>query len=121
MQPVSAIISESTSTVMHHNSLKYCILLALNSIFFVGSLAAAPTAEAGKTIFQNQNQQSIYFCGTNHTVYIDIEGNIFTTGKNKHGQLGLGDTANRHSRERIKSIPLISTENKVKKVILKKE
>ena len=39
---------------MHHNSLKYCILLALNSIFFVGSLAAAPTAEAGKTIFQNQ-------------------------------------------------------------------
>ncbi|MDZ4748655.1 MAG: c-type cytochrome [Saprospiraceae bacterium] len=39
---------------MHHNSLKYCILLALISILFVGSSSAAPTAEAGKTIFQNQ-------------------------------------------------------------------
>ena len=39
---------------MHHNSLKYCILLALSSILFVGSSSAAPTAEAGKTIFQNQ-------------------------------------------------------------------
>ena len=39
---------------MHHNSLKYCILLALISILFVGISSAAPTAEAGKTIFQNQ-------------------------------------------------------------------
>src|SRR6188768_1703563 len=39
---------------MYHNSLKYCIILALSSIFFVDSLSAAPTAEAGKTLFQNQ-------------------------------------------------------------------
>ena len=39
---------------MYHNSLKYCILLVINSIFFVGNLSAAPTAEAGKTLFQNQ-------------------------------------------------------------------
>lgn len=39
---------------MYHNSLKYCILLALSSILFVGSSSAAPTAEAGKTLFQNQ-------------------------------------------------------------------
>ncbi len=39
---------------MHHNSLKYCILFALSSILFVGSSSAAPTVEAGKTIFQNQ-------------------------------------------------------------------
>ena len=39
---------------MQHNLLKYCIILALNSILFVGSSFAAPTAEAGKTLFQNQ-------------------------------------------------------------------
>jgi mono/diheme cytochrome c family protein len=39
---------------MHHNSLKYCILLALSSIFFVGSTSAAPTIETGKTLFLNQ-------------------------------------------------------------------
>lgn len=39
---------------MHHNSLKYCILLALSYILFVGSAVAAPTVDAGKTLFQNQ-------------------------------------------------------------------
>lgn len=39
---------------MHHNSLKYCILLALSSVLFMASSNAAPTADAGKTIFQNQ-------------------------------------------------------------------
>ncbi len=39
---------------MHHNSLKYCILLLVSSIFIVGIATGAPTAEAGKTLFLNQ-------------------------------------------------------------------
>lgn len=54
MQPLSAIVSESTSFVMYHNSLKYCILLAFSSLLFVGTSSAAPTVDAGKTLFQNQ-------------------------------------------------------------------
>ena len=42
-----------TSKVMQRNSLKYCILIAFSSLLFVGKTFAAPTAEAGKVIFQN--------------------------------------------------------------------
>jgi cytochrome c2 len=39
---------------MYHNYLKYCLLLLISSIIFVGTITAAPTADAGKTLFQNQ-------------------------------------------------------------------
>lgn len=39
---------------MHHNCLKYCLLLAFSWIFIVGSSYAEPTVAAGKTLFQNQ-------------------------------------------------------------------
>ena len=39
---------------MHYKSLKFCLLLTLTSIFFVGISTAEPTVEAGKTIFMNQ-------------------------------------------------------------------
>ena len=38
---------------MRLNSLKYCILIAFSSLLFVGNSIAAPTADAGKTLFQN--------------------------------------------------------------------
>src|SRR6188472_3474059 len=38
---------------MRLNSLKYCILIAFSSLLFVGKSIAAPTADAGKTLFQN--------------------------------------------------------------------
>ena len=39
---------------MHHNCLKYCLLLAFSWIFIVGRSYAEPTVAAGKTLFQNQ-------------------------------------------------------------------
>jgi len=38
---------------MRLNSLKYCVLIAFSSLLFVGNTIAAPTADAGKTLFQN--------------------------------------------------------------------
>lgn len=38
---------------MHHNCFKIYLLLAFSWITFVGSLRAAPTADEGKTLFQN--------------------------------------------------------------------
>jgi len=38
---------------MRLNSLKYCVLIAFSSLLFVGNSIAAPTADAGKTLFQN--------------------------------------------------------------------
>jgi mono/diheme cytochrome c family protein len=38
---------------MRLNSLKYCILIAFSSLLFVGNSIAAPTADAGKLLFQN--------------------------------------------------------------------
>lgn len=38
---------------MHHNCLKYCLLLAFSWIFIVGSSYAEPTVAAGKVLFQN--------------------------------------------------------------------
>ncbi|HZV71777.1 MAG TPA: c-type cytochrome [Saprospiraceae bacterium] len=39
---------------MHHNCLKYCLLLAFSWIFIVGRSYAEPTLEVGKALFQNQ-------------------------------------------------------------------
>ena len=39
---------------MHHNYLKFCFLLLLKSILFIGSAQAEATVEAGKTLFLNQ-------------------------------------------------------------------
>lgn len=49
----SAIRTAFTSIIMRLNSLKYCILIAFSSLLFVGKSIAAPTADAGKTLFQN--------------------------------------------------------------------
>src|SRR5688572_14846804 len=39
---------------MSHNCLKYCLLIALSSMLFVGVSRAEPSIETGKTIFSNQ-------------------------------------------------------------------
>ena len=115
-QPTFTIVSCGRSHSILVDSEGFVWVTGSNKYGQLGTGDTLGRASPVKTIFHNQKQQSIYFCGANHTVYIDTEGNMFTTGKNKHGQLGLGDTTDRHSRERIKTIPLISTENRVKKV-----
>src|SRR3990167_9364992 len=41
-----------------------------------------------------------------YSVFLDIYGNIYTSGKNNRGQFGLGDTENRqHKPKRVKNIP----------------
>ena len=43
----------------------------------------------------------------NNSVFLDKEGNIYTCGKNLNGQLGLGDTIDRHTPQKVNNIPPI--------------
>ena len=44
-----------------------------------------------------------------YTVFLDNAGNIFTCGGNQYGQLGLGDTQDRHTPQRVENIPPIAS------------
>ena len=46
----------------------------------------------------------IVACGNWHTLALDNLGNVFGTGYNKHGSLGLGDQTNRTSFNMLKDI-----------------
>src|SRR5437016_471272 len=52
-----------------------------------GSSAFVPRNMKAKTVS----------CGENHTVIIDLHGNVMTFGNNSYGQLGLGDNQNRNN------------------------
>lgn len=44
------------------------------------------------------------FCGSNYTMMIDLDNNIWSCGDNGSGQLGLGDTQNRNILTQIRNI-----------------
>jgi alpha-tubulin suppressor-like RCC1 family protein len=44
-------------------------------------------------------------CGANFTYVVDTYGNLYTTGVNNYGQLGLGDTTNRSSFVLVSTFP----------------
>ena len=35
-----------------------------------------------------------FVCGTHHSLFLDSEGNVFSVGANRFGQLGLGHNTN---------------------------
>lgn len=49
----TAIHPTSTLIFMHHNCLKYCLLIAFSWILLVSSATSAPTVEEGKVLFQS--------------------------------------------------------------------
>ena len=48
-----------------------------------------------------------FVCGGYQNLFLDSEGNIFSVGKNKFGQLGLGDNKSRNELNKIPNIPPI--------------
>ena len=50
-----------------------------------------------------------FICGSSLSLFLDSEGNIFSVGDNKFGQLGLGHNTNKNVLNKIPNIPPIQT------------
>ena len=48
-----------------------------------------------------------FVCGSNHSLFLDSKGNVFSVGYNKYGQLGLGHNTNQNILNKIPNIPPI--------------
>jgi alpha-tubulin suppressor-like RCC1 family protein len=56
----------------------------------------AETAEFADVVFEGGINPSVYYvsCGNSHTCVLDEDFNVYSTGLNETGQLGLGPTGN---------------------------
>ena len=50
-----------------------------------------------------------FVCGDSQSLFIDLEGNVFSVGYNEFGQLGLGHNTNQNVLNKIPNIPPIKT------------
>ena len=48
-----------------------------------------------------------FVCGCHHCLYLDSEGNVYSIGRNYHGQLGLGHNTNQNVLNKIVNISSI--------------
>ena len=48
-----------------------------------------------------------FVCGSDHSLFLDSEGNVFSVGYNEIGQLGLGHNSNQNELNKIPNIPPI--------------
>ena len=48
-----------------------------------------------------------FVCGHHHSLFLDAEGNVFSVGANRYGQLGLGHNINQNILNKIPNIPPI--------------
>ena len=48
-----------------------------------------------------------FVCGSQHNLFLDSEGNVFSVGYNYHGNLGLGHKTNQNELNKIPNIPPI--------------
>lgn len=56
----------------------------------------------------NQPPQIMEFCaGKIHSLFLDIEGNVYSVGCNYYGSLGLGDNVNKCTLQKLSNIPPI--------------
>ena len=46
-----------------------------------------------------------FVCGSSQNLFLDSEGNVFSVGRNEHGQLGLGHNTNQNELKKIPNIP----------------
>ena len=62
------------------------------------------------SIIYNQPPNIIQFsCGFNHSLFLDVEGNVFSVGYNEIGNLGLGNNTNQNELQKIPNIPPIQS------------
>ena len=87
------------------NMVDFLRLYILNLMILIGRLGQADqdTLLIPKKIVALKNIL-IVACGNWHTLALDNLGNVFGTGYNKHGSLGLGDQTNRTSFNMLKDI-----------------
>ena len=62
------------------------------------------------SLIPNAPSNIVHFvCGSDHSLFIDCEGNVFSVGNNEDGQLGLGHNKTQNVLNKIPNIPLINT------------
>ena len=62
------------------------------------------------SLIHNAPSNIVHFvCGSNHSLFLDSEGNIFSVGSNWDGELGLGHNTNQNVLNKIPNIPPIKT------------
>ena len=62
------------------------------------------------SLILNVPENIVHFvCGSNHNLFLDSEGNVFSVGDNYYGSLGLGDNTNQNILTKIGNIPPIQT------------
>ena len=107
---------ETQETETHHKSnqlLEECIgqCLSTNKAMF-GFVERIKKENWGWDSPQkNNNLSGIVAVGggwENYSVFLDNAGNIYTCGNNQFGQLGLGDTEDRHTPQKVNNIPPMS-------------
>ena len=60
------------------------------------------------SLILNAPENIVHFvCGSNHSLFLDSEGNVFSVGRNWNGQLGLGHDTNQNELNKIPNIPPI--------------
>ena len=61
------------------------------------------------TLIPNVPSNIVHFvCGSNHNLFLDAEGNVFSVGTNYSGELGLGHNKNKNVLKKNPSIKIIS-------------
>ena len=50
-----------------------------------------------------------FVCGCHQSLFLDSEGNVYSVGKNKYGELGLGHNKHQNELNKIPNIPPIKT------------
>ena len=48
-----------------------------------------------------------FVCGSNQSLFLDSDGNVFSVGENRFGELGLGHNSNQNELSKIPNIPPI--------------
>ena len=60
------------------------------------------------SLIHNVPENIVHFvCGSNQSLFLDSEGNVFSVGNNNFGQLGLGHKTNQNVLNKIPNIPPI--------------
>ena len=60
-------------------------------------------------LIQNQPNIVQFCCGFYHSLFLDVEGNVYSVGQNHYGQLGLGNNLKKNKLQKIDNIPCVDS------------